>query len=54
MQVTIREQTPEDVIAIRQANEEAFRRPQEARLIDLLRANRTVLLSLVAAVDTVR
>ena len=51
MQVTIREETPEDVIAIRQVNEEAFRQPQEARLIDLLRAHGTVLLSLVAAVD---
>lgn len=48
MDVTIREETPEDVVAIRQVNEEAFGQPQEARLVDLLRANKAVLLSLVA------
>jgi putative acetyltransferase len=48
--VSIREEEPEDVIAIRRVNEEAFGQPQEARLVDMLRANKAVLLSLVAAV----
>jgi GNAT superfamily N-acetyltransferase len=51
MQISIREEQPEDVAAIRRVNEKAFGQPQEARLIELLRANSGVLLSLVAAVD---
>jgi putative acetyltransferase len=51
MQVTIRDEKPEDVIAIRHLNEEAFGQPLEARLVDLLRANQAVLLSLVATVE---
>lgn len=51
VQVSIREEKPEDVVAIHQVNEEAFGQHQEGRLIDLLRANSGALLSLVAAVD---
>ncbi len=51
MQATIRDEKPEDTSAIRRLNEQAFGQSQEARLIDLLRANGAVLLSLVATVD---
>lgn len=51
MQISIREEQPGDVAAIRHLNEKAFGQPQEARLVELLRANGGVLLSLVAAVD---
>jgi putative acetyltransferase len=51
MQVSIRDEQPEAVAAIRRVNERAFGQPQAARLIELLRANGGVLLSLVAAVD---
>jgi predicted N-acetyltransferase YhbS len=36
MQLSIREEQPEDVAAIRRLNEQAFGQPQEARLVDLL------------------
>ncbi len=49
--VTIREERPEDIDAIRAVNETAFGRPQESRLVDALRKNRGVLLSLVAISD---
>ena len=51
MDVGVREETPGDVVAVRRVDEEAFGRPQEARLVDLLRAGQAVLLSLVAIVD---
>ena len=51
MHVTIREEKLEDAVAVRRFNEEAFGQPQEARLVDLLRARRAVLLSLVATID---
>ena len=50
-QITIREEQPHDIAAIGDLNEEAFGQPQEARLVDRLRANGGVLLSLVASVD---
>ncbi|MGH7331568.1 MAG: GNAT family N-acetyltransferase [Candidatus Rokuibacteriota bacterium] len=46
--VSIREEEPEDVGAIRHVNETAFGRPEEARLVALLRAQGGALLSLVA------
>ena len=51
MDVTIRDEEPADVPAVRQVNDQAFGQPQEARLVDLLRANQAVMLSLVAMVD---
>jgi putative acetyltransferase len=51
MRVTIREEKLEDAVAVRRVNEEAFGQSQEARLVDLLRANKAVLLSLIAAID---
>jgi putative acetyltransferase len=45
---TIREEQSEDHTGIRRLNEQAFDEPLEARLVDLLRANEAVLLSLVA------
>jgi putative acetyltransferase len=51
VEASIREEGPGDVSAIRRVNEEAFGQPQEARLVERLRANHGVLLSLVALVD---
>ncbi|HEU4334620.1 MAG TPA: N-acetyltransferase [Candidatus Eisenbacteria bacterium] len=48
VEVLIREETPEDIPAIHEVNEAAFGRPDEALLVDRLRANGAVLLSLVA------
>jgi putative acetyltransferase len=50
--VEIREENPEDTVDVRRVNEEAFGQPQEARLVELLRANQAVLLSLVAVIDS--
>jgi len=49
--VTIREERPEDVEAIRAVNQKAFGQPQEGQLVDALRANGGALLSLVATVN---
>lgn len=51
MHVSIRQEQREDVVDIRRINEEAFGQPQEARLVDMLRAKKAVLLSLVATAD---
>ena len=51
MLVTIRDEAPDDVVAIGDVNVKAFGRPDEARLIERLRDNGAVTLSLVAAVD---
>lgn len=48
MEITIREEKPEDASSIREVNDRAFGQPLEGRLVDLLRANGGVLLSLVA------
>jgi putative acetyltransferase len=48
---TIREEQPEDYTEIRRLNEQAFDQPLEARLVDLLRTNNAILLSLVAIAD---
>lgn len=47
----VRDERPDDVEAIRKVNDQAFGQPQEGRLVDLLRANGTVHLSLVATVE---
>ncbi len=47
----IRQETRQDIEAIRALNEKAFGQPQEARLIDKLRKNCGELLSLVALQD---
>ena len=47
----IRNENPQDVAAIRSINEDAFGRPDEADLIELLRAEGVVLGSLVAKAE---
>jgi putative acetyltransferase len=51
VEISIVEERPHDVAAIRRVNEKAFGQPQEADLVDLLRAHGSVLLSLVALRD---
>jgi putative acetyltransferase len=46
--VEIREEQPEDITAIREVNNRAFGQEQESNIIDALRSNGGVLLSLVA------
>lgn len=48
MPLEVREETPEDVDAIRALNASAFDTDAEARLVDALRASRALSLSLVA------
>jgi predicted N-acetyltransferase YhbS len=47
----IRRETAADVSAIYSVNEQAFGRPDEANLVDRLRANGKIMLSLVAVVN---
>ncbi len=47
----IRQETPIDVLAVYSVNEQAFGRPDEANLVDRLRANGKIMLSLVAVVN---
>jgi putative acetyltransferase len=47
----IRHEQPEDIAAVRHVHERAFGRPDEARLVDALRAAGKVALSLVAEED---
>lgn len=49
--ITIREERPEDIAAIREVNKRAFGQDQEANLVDALRSNGAGLLSLVAKID---
>src|SRR5919109_1509156 len=51
MSVEIREEHPDDIAAIRNVHTRAFGQAQEANIVDALRANGAVLLSLVAVVD---
>lgn len=51
MNLTIRPETPEEISAIYQVNQLAFDRENEARLVDNLRSNGVVTLSLVAQMD---
>lgn len=50
---TVRAETPADIAAIRRVNLEAFARPEEANLVEALRSNDHVTLSLVALVDEI-
>ncbi|HST20226.1 MAG TPA: N-acetyltransferase [Blastocatellia bacterium] len=47
----VRNEKPEDIAAIHKVNEKAFGQPAEANLVDALRANGKVTLSLVAVQD---
>jgi len=47
----IRAERPDDVAAIRDVNRRAFGQDQEGHIVDALRSNGAVLLSLVATVD---
>jgi putative acetyltransferase len=51
MLVDIREEHPGDVTAIRDLNKRAFGQDQEANIVDALRSNGAVLLSLVATLN---
>jgi putative acetyltransferase len=46
--IHIRSELPEDIVAIRDVNTRAFGQDQESRLVDALRSNDAVRLSLVA------
>ena len=50
-QVVVREEEPTDIAAVRDVNERAFGRADEADLVDKLRDRRKVTLSLVAVKD---
>jgi putative acetyltransferase len=49
--ITIRDERPEDIEAIRSVNDQACGQSQEGQLVDTLRKNGGVLLSLVAIAD---
>ena len=49
--IEIRKEHPDDVTAIRDVNKRAFGQDQEGNIVDALRANGAVLLSLVATLD---
>jgi putative acetyltransferase len=51
MSIEIREEHPNDLAAIREVHARAFGQDREADIVDALRANNGVLLSLVAVVD---
>lgn len=49
--IHVREERPEDVVSIREVNRRAFGQDQEGNIVDALRSNGAVLLSLVAMQD---
>ena len=49
--VEIRDERPEDVVAIREVNRRAFGQKQEGNIVEALRANGAVVLSLVATLN---
>lgn len=51
MSIEIREERGEDIAAIRDVNKRAFDQDHEGKIVDALRSNGAVLLSLVATVD---
>ena len=51
MLVEIREESADDIAAIRDLNKRAFDQDQEGNIVDALRSNGAALLSLVATVD---
>jgi len=51
MSIEIREESPDDVAAVREVNRRAFGQEQESNIVDALRTNGGALLSLVAIVN---
>src|SRR5579871_4032793 len=51
MSIVVREEQPADIPAIREVNIRAFAREHEANIVDALRANGGVVMSLVATLD---
>src|SRR5262249_23524710 len=51
MLIEIREERPDDATAIREVNKRAFGQDQEGNIVDALRANGAISLSLVATVN---
>jgi putative acetyltransferase len=49
--IEIREERPDDIAAVRDINRRAFGQDQESNIVDALRANGAVLLSLVATLN---
>ena len=49
--ITVRDERPDDLAAIREVNDRAFDQPLEGRIVDALRAHGAVQLSLVAEVE---
>ena len=49
--ITVRDERPEDLAAVREVNDRAFDQPLEGRIVDALRAHGVVQLSLVAEVE---
>jgi putative acetyltransferase len=52
MDIHIREERPDDYLVVREVNETAFERPDEADLVDRLREDGVALLSLVAEMES--
>jgi putative acetyltransferase len=51
MTITIRDETPSDIAAVRTVNERAFGTPEEACIVDAIRSNCDDIISLVAEAD---
>jgi putative acetyltransferase len=51
MTITVREEQPADIPTVREVNVRAFEQEQEANIVDALRSNGAMVLSLVATVD---
>ncbi len=51
MMITVRDEKPEDVAAVREINELAFKKPVEANIVERLRAACKRYVSLVAVID---
>jgi putative acetyltransferase len=51
MLIEIRKEKPSDILTIRDVNKRAFEQDQEANIVDALRSNQAVLLSLVATLN---
>ena len=49
--IEVREEIPSDIAAVRNVNDGAFGQPIEGRIVDALRSNGAVMLSLVALVE---
>ena len=49
--ITVRDERPEDLAAIRAVNDAAFDQPLEGHIVEVLRAHGAVRLSLVAEVE---